>query len=341
MKVKLPYALKNNQLIHISDLDGSGLQNDCFCPGCGALLIARKGKVKVHHFAHYKTTECEHALETALHLAAKEIILKEKKFRIPSFYKELDEEDIFGENEEVFIELPDSIKLIDEETFDVDNVMLEKRTNNIIPDLILVIKGQKIFVEIAVTHFIDETKLHEIKRLGISTIEIDLSKLDRTISHEKLKSELITGTESKSWIYNRAIEKRFNYEKSQLISDNDIERKLYEDEMEEQDKEERERRERKESNRRFYALHTKEIKTHIYKREVPDVFSGETTTIEKLIEHVSPCPEKKKMYRGEYYANIDTHCKRCDYFRGYFKDGTAISCLAEYYHKKNNKESKR
>ncbi len=321
MKVKLPYALNNNQLVHIDDIKGSGIQEDCFCPSCGAVLIARKGTKKVHHFAHYKTMECEHALESALHLAAKEILSKEKKFRIPAYAKEINEEDVFNEDVEVFIDLPSSLTLIKEETFVVDDVILEKRTDNIIPDIVLEIKGQKVIVEIAVTHFIDEVKLEKIKQLGISTIEIDLSKSDRTINNEILKEEIIIGTENKKWIYNRAAERRYNAERTKFISDN-----RYEAIHEERKREE------------LLSKNTKEIRVKeekVYKRIKGRGLIGVT----QKTEYVSPCPIKRKEYKGEYIAEVKMHCIACLHFNGFFNARKSICCLGEYHINKQSSQT--
>jgi hypothetical protein len=50
-----------------------GLACNCECPECGSPLIARKGAVRVHHFAH-QGESCTTGAETALHRMAKEIV---------------------------------------------------------------------------------------------------------------------------------------------------------------------------------------------------------------------------------------------------------------------------
>ncbi|MCB0634303.1 MAG: hypothetical protein KDD15_31440, partial [Lewinella sp.] len=62
----IPYALsKNGMPVGIQDVP-RGLACHCHCPACGAPLIARKGKHKAHHFAHYRQPECTYALESSL-----------------------------------------------------------------------------------------------------------------------------------------------------------------------------------------------------------------------------------------------------------------------------------
>jgi hypothetical protein len=69
-------------LVPVGDVE-SGLKCGCLCPACKAPLVAKKGKKNQHHFSHYGQDECEHGVETALHLAAKDIIAKHKKLHLP------------------------------------------------------------------------------------------------------------------------------------------------------------------------------------------------------------------------------------------------------------------
>lgn len=49
-KMLLPYGLKDGHLIHISEVERGA--TDLRCPYCQAELLAKKGKVMTHHFAH-------------------------------------------------------------------------------------------------------------------------------------------------------------------------------------------------------------------------------------------------------------------------------------------------
>ena len=81
--IKLPYALKDGELVHISEVE-RGLSCSCICPNCKGQLIARKGEYKSDHFAHYSTGECQGALETTLHLVAKKILEKCHYITLPA-----------------------------------------------------------------------------------------------------------------------------------------------------------------------------------------------------------------------------------------------------------------
>ncbi len=190
------YALKNGELVHISEVE-RGLKCGCKCPVCGGLLIARKGDRVSYHFAHYAHTNCEYSGESALHLAAKGLLSKARKMIIPA----------------VFLEFPNSARpkeLIHEAMeIDIDHVSLEKHFSDVVPDIV-VYSGQKFFfVEIYVTHGVDEKKLKKLKELRVSTLEIDLSKWDGIVTSVELSRLLLDDCEEKTWVYNAKAERYY------------------------------------------------------------------------------------------------------------------------------------
>ena len=61
---KLPFGVKGGLLVRVSEVV-SGLRCGCVCPGCGGVLVARKGEKVEHHFAHHSVDDCagcEHCL---------------------------------------------------------------------------------------------------------------------------------------------------------------------------------------------------------------------------------------------------------------------------------------
>lgn len=44
-----------------------GLECGCFCADCKGPLVAKKGEIRAHHFAHHDRRECRHALESSLY----------------------------------------------------------------------------------------------------------------------------------------------------------------------------------------------------------------------------------------------------------------------------------
>lgn len=192
VSLKLTYALKDGVITHISKVE-SGLACGCVCPACGEKLIAKKGNIVKHHFAHASGESCEYGVETALHLAAKEVIASAKEMMIPK----------------VELKFPNSYKknvLIHESTkVKIDHVEVEKRIDDIIPDLVVYSGEKKFLLEIFVTHAIDGRKLEKIKKMGISTIEIDLSDVDDLYDTE-LTTVILNDNAKKVWKFNRVEE---------------------------------------------------------------------------------------------------------------------------------------
>ena len=190
--LKLPFGLKGEKLVHISQVD-SGLKCDCVCPACSHPLVARKGNIVVHHFAHYNGAECEHATETALHIAAKDILNKHRKMKLPPAYLE------FRSYKKPWV-------IYDEMYINFDDVKIENKFKDVIPDVIVYIKGQPLIIEVAVTHKTNEEKLNRIKQEGISVLEIVLEQYNRNFSFSELEDDIINHARSKRWLYNRKCE---------------------------------------------------------------------------------------------------------------------------------------
>ncbi len=186
------YALRNNEVVYIEDVE-RGLNCNCICPVCGKELIAKKGDEREHHFAHRNNSNCKYAYQTSLHLAAKEVLKQEKRIMLPP----------------VILSFPGSctsFKISDSIMLDIDNVELEKHFGSIIPDVVISKGNKKLFVEIYVTHKVEGDKIAKIRDAGISTIEVDLSKIDHAVSKAELANIFIKRDVKKKWVYNRKCE---------------------------------------------------------------------------------------------------------------------------------------
>jgi len=180
-------------LIEISQVE-RGLDCNCFCPGCGRPLIARKGSKTIHHFAHDKSADCKGALETALHIAAKDILEKHRKIKLPAITSSTG----------IGWDVGSIYELYEEQTIYFDKVYLERRLDEIVPDVIVEFNNTPLFIEVAVTHFIDEGKKEKIRKLNISTLEIDISYLKGLpITFEELECAIIESPSNKKWVHNR------------------------------------------------------------------------------------------------------------------------------------------
>lgn len=186
-KLLNPLGIRNGHVVHV-DAVPRGLACGCTCPVCGGKLVARKGDIKVHHFAHASSENCEAAYETGLHKAAKEFLLEHRKISLPAV--------------EIRFDQRESILLKPATTYDLDTVDLEKRFRSFVPDVIATVGGKTLLIEIRVTHGVDEEKLEKIRAENVSVVEIDLSDADRIAPLDDLKRHLIEPSSRKVWLHN-------------------------------------------------------------------------------------------------------------------------------------------
>ena len=185
--IQLPYGLKGGLFpVHISEVP-TGLACDCLCPQCRRQLVAKKGQLNVHHFAHrsMRATECIWATESALHRLAKEILLRERQIWFPRILEPSDSG--------LVLIWPDG-------WFRYESVQLEQQVNDVRPDLIVAAGDQVIMIEIAVSNFCNEAKLKKIEAAGVSSIEIDLSKFNLFNANNNLRKALLEDAPRK-WLF--------------------------------------------------------------------------------------------------------------------------------------------
>lgn len=223
-----------NELVYIDDPRvKNGEACECYCPACGQRLRGawNQGKKQTHHFKHLGK-DCEKGQMTALHKMAQDIILQNRKIMSPEFngyYSELPHELCF-----------DSIEL--ERT---EIVAAAKRR----PDCIGWINGIKYWIEILVTHKVDDEKVEQIAHEGINCVEIDLHDLkDQPYLPSELQNRLETCSCDRVWIYNNDL-----YQKDlELKQQAELERKQREEE-------ERKRREEYEARQKELEESEREV----------------------------------------------------------------------------------
>jgi len=189
------FALDKSGRVRSVDEVARGLACDCVCPACGESVIARQGEVREWHFAHSSGAECPGSGESALHLAAKQVLIDSKGMMLPeqSARKE--------------VTLPDGRKGAGESTrhdawMDFSDIEAEKRIGAFRPDIVAMAGHTMLIVEIAVTHFVDMEKQQMMEAGRIPAIEIDLARLERkTWTWESLKEVVIEGVDMKRWLH--------------------------------------------------------------------------------------------------------------------------------------------
>jgi len=210
-QVKLPYGLKNGKLLHISEVS-SGLACECHCAHCNARLVARKGNKYAHCFAHYQSDECEHALETALHLAAKRVLEESAQIYLPELWVH---KQVSGKVCEQTVNKSGSKIVCEEQSFILEDIKLEHPLGQITPDVMATINDSPFLIEIAVTHFVDERKDSKLKTLKIPSIEIDLSQIPRDAGLDEIRKAVVNSLINKKWLFHS----EYDAVKSQLKMD--------------------------------------------------------------------------------------------------------------------------
>lgn len=187
--IKNPYGIRNGRIIHISELSDSdrGLKCNCICPACEEPLIARLGERKVKHFAH--KADCKNAIESALHMLAKEILVNNKQILLPAAYFECKE-------------------IVEPFIYSYTSVLIEEQIGELRPDAILIDgRGNRLFVEVTVTHQLDDDKIKVIVDNDYSVLEIDFSEYYyydlKKATYSYLEERIINEIDNKYWINNR------------------------------------------------------------------------------------------------------------------------------------------
>ena len=194
---KLPFGMKDGALVRVSEVV-SGLACGCSCPGCGGVLVARKGMKVEHHFAHHGVDDCGGGLESALHLAAKAAFETAGFIALPAVLLKP------GANGSGRV-------LAEAAVYPIDSVRLEKRVARFVPDVIVEIRGHELLVEVFVTHRVDAVKARRVADAGCSMIEVDLSDLPRDLPAELIEDRVIKGLDGKRWVYNRHADETYRH----------------------------------------------------------------------------------------------------------------------------------
>lgn len=205
---KLPVGIdKESGLLRKIDEVSRGLRCNCLCPGCNTPLVARKGELKAHHFAHH-TPPPESILscaESALHKWAKNIVAKQKTWSlraehfVPKIWTTRLGEKL-ASHDEWWCPLA-------EKSFVIQAATEEYDLGDWKPDVLLVghFRGieSRIAVEIKVSHPVDEAKLAKVQKSDINLLEIELNPelmLEGTLTEATLEQEILNH-QNQLWLH--------------------------------------------------------------------------------------------------------------------------------------------
>lgn len=192
---QVPFGLRGGRLFEPLQVE-RGKACGCTCPGCGAALIAKHapaGRVSPH-FAHASGEGCSTGLESALHLAAKQLIAERRELYLPPLEPKVVKEGFDG-------------RLFERKTLlrvggvaPLSAVRLEESQGSFRPDLIAAAPDIEVVVEIARTSFITPEKLEKIKAHGKATVEFDISHLPH-LGFQDLEAVLFTPSTAAAWAW--------------------------------------------------------------------------------------------------------------------------------------------
>lgn len=174
-----------------------GKQCGCVCPACNDELISRHelNGHKIPHFAHAAGADCAKGLETAVHLAAKQLIAQEKRLFLPKVEALLEKTNARGavhRRNRTFTEAG---------LAPLTNIRSEVSLGSFRPDVLATPLGlAEICVELAVTHYVDDQKLFRVRQAGIALLEIDLAHY-RSFTWDSLREALLTDSAPRKWLY--------------------------------------------------------------------------------------------------------------------------------------------
>lgn len=170
-EIKLPFGLnQDNTLIHIAEIESG--KCSLICPSCSSPLTAVKGSKNQHHFRHTVIKDCEGGLESAIHLAAKQIIKEKMYITLPECVSTASKIDSKGKNHTEQETVTQNGTVIS-----FDSVQDEIELHEMKADILATKSGKPLIIEIFYRHRVDVQKLEKIIKANLSAIEINLSDL--------------------------------------------------------------------------------------------------------------------------------------------------------------------
>lgn len=194
-KALLTFAPDGSGILRHVDEVANGLACGCRCPACGSRLVAKQGDATAHHFAHEGESDCPGGAETALHLAAKEVLARGRRMTLPALVEWSEANDSSGRTHSAKRSIPSK-------TVSFDSVAAEVWLGGVVPDIVATVGGKTLLVEVAVSHFADEAKVARLRERGLAAVEIDLSGMPAGWTWESLTEAVVGMASGKKWLFN-------------------------------------------------------------------------------------------------------------------------------------------
>jgi hypothetical protein len=198
MAVQIALALDDSgHFIHIDQVTGAGSWR---CPACGSHVIAKRGDVKAHHFAHKAETSC--SSESVIHALAKSIIVEAAQNKeaiwLPSLNGQVSLEHTPEEKWSVYLS-----KVIKTIYSAKPEVSLESIRFDVLTSVDHI---GYLAVEIAVHNRKSDNDIDGIQKTGKACVEIYLDDIEWNITYEALKAKVLEKAD-RAWLFHPAVEK--------------------------------------------------------------------------------------------------------------------------------------
>ena len=199
MKIPIGWYKGTTDIRLIGDVK-RGSKCDCVCPGCLSPLVAKKGDVNAHHFAHTSPSVTQSCRETALHLLAKHWLQTNQRVWLPPHTVCSDGVSILNEP---YCKVRHSFcNPVGLKSIELESYLQELKIQ---PDVLCTIDifgtEYPLAVEIAVTHKVDKDKYAKVNGGILNMVEINLEHLleEPTWTMESVGSA-ICGIPNIKWI---------------------------------------------------------------------------------------------------------------------------------------------
>lgn len=185
------FALRaSNRFVHVTEVE-RGLACDCRCAVCGEVVLARRGDVREHHFAHSSNAEpCESNYESDLHRFAKRVVVEAGGLVVPMTAAAAQALGI-GDDQGQAILL--SCSGVEEE------VTIGDRR----PDLLAATTGGvSVAIEVAYSSFCSLEKRQAYETMKLPALEIDLRAFTPSaFDVAQVKRSLLEDVDRKTWLW--------------------------------------------------------------------------------------------------------------------------------------------
>ncbi len=193
---RTPFGLKDGRIFAPVDVT-SGLACGCTCVGCGADLIAKKGVKVAWHFAHHVVPASQSCVESAIHAAAKQVVLEANYLRVPENTVAVSRRLKSGVLHAKSITLSAARTI----RFDFSRSEVWEQDVSIRPDVVGYRGERRLLVEMYFTHKVDAAKRQRLAQLQMPALEVNLFGLGFDAEFGPIRQRVLEDLAYKEWLY--------------------------------------------------------------------------------------------------------------------------------------------